>query len=142
MNHIFDALEIGLVDEVIKGDKVMALLIKQIGFGKDIAKIWLKRFSRHWTKASRSRSRFIKDNQDWLMEEFQEEKKMDIDDVSVKGEKLKGRPKKSFEDASSKTQKKQAEKDNSDKSLLQVLMQSYYKLKDEGRERDAQIIKK
>ena len=102
VNHIFDALESGLVDEVTKGDKVMNLLIKQIGLGKDIAKIWLKRFSQHWTKASRSRSRFIKDNQEWLMEEFQEEKKMDIDVVSVKGEKLKGRPKKSFEDASSK----------------------------------------
>ena len=142
VNHMFDALESGLVDEVTKGDKVMDLLMKQIGLGKDIAKIWLKKFSSHGTKASRSRSRFIKDNQDWLMEEIQEEKPMEIDNVCVKGEKSKGRPRKSFEDASSKTQKKQAEKDNSDKSLHQVLMQSYYKLKDEGRELDAQIIKK
>ena len=83
--------------------------------GKDIAKIWLKRFRRCWTKASRSRSRFVQDNQDWLKDEFQEEKKIAIDYVCVKGEKLKGRPKKSFEDASSKTQKKQAEKINSNK---------------------------
>ena len=71
VNHMFDAQESCLVDEVTKGDKVMDLLMKHIGLGKDIAKIWLKRFSRRWTKASRSRSRFIKDNQDWLMEEFQ-----------------------------------------------------------------------
>ena len=53
-----------------------------------------------------------------------------------------GRPRKSYDEVTAQTRKRRAEEDNTGRGVNQVLMACYYKLKDEGREHDAQAIKK
>ena len=48
----------------------------------------------------------------------------------------------SYDDVTAQIRKGRAEEDNTDRGVNQVLMACYYKLKDEGREHDAQAIKK
>ena len=52
-----------------------------------------------------------------------------------------GRPRKSFEGATSWNKKRRAEEGNAEKILEQVFMAYYYKLKEEGREQDPQVLK-
>lgn len=63
----------------------------------------------------------------------------------IKGDIVKnggGRPRKSFEDVSYQTRKRRSKEDNMGRGVDQVLLACYFKLKEEGRVQDAQIIKK
>ena len=70
----------GQVDQLTKGIQLNTLLLEDIELGQEVAKVWLKRLNRRWTKSGRKREKFFMDNRDWLLEELETEEKMEVDE--------------------------------------------------------------
>ena len=79
-DRIFQANDMGQVDQLTKGILLNTLLLEDIGLGQEVAKDWRKRFNRRWTKSSRKREKFFMDNRDWLLEVLETEEKIEVDE--------------------------------------------------------------
>ena len=101
---------------------------------------FLKKFDRRWSKNQRKKGEFMKKEADWLEETIELEVQEKACEVGKEGKG--GRPSIPFDDCTPQSKKRKAEKNNEGKGLNEILMQSYYKLKEEGRIEDAKAIKK
>ena len=78
--QIYQARDKRELTKIAKGKDLTDLLVNTIGLEKEAAMIWIRRFSRRWNNADSSREKFSRDNETWLLSEFEIEKKKEVDE--------------------------------------------------------------